>query len=163
MTTLVGKKSQQFKDAVKYFSGGQFIITDAGYALSEIVCTPYRQPYASRPENELFNHLFSSARTCIERVNGILKGRWASLRGIRTQLNSDKDYQHICEHILVCLILHNLMIDLREDEWEEGDEDEEEEDDNEHDEDANEGGNSLRIRVQKHLLQWYNDKFLNDN
>ena len=55
------------------------------------------------------------------------------------------------------------MIDLREDEWEDDEEEEEkEEEDNGHIEDANEGGNNLRIRVQKHLLQWYNNKYVNN-
>jgi hypothetical protein len=39
-----------------------------------------------------------------------------SLKGIRVQVKDKKDFRKVCEHIEVCLILHNLMIDFN-DEW----------------------------------------------
>ncbi len=78
--------SDVMKHSEVHFSPQQFLLADAGYTLSNYVCTPYRQPMASNPIPELFNKLFSSARTLIEHTNGILKARWSSLRGIRTQI-----------------------------------------------------------------------------
>ena len=98
----------------KYFSVDEFLLADSGYALKSFVVTPYRQPFAEIAENKVFNEYFSSARVKIEHVNGILKGRWSSLRGIRTQIKEVKDFQIVNDHILVCLILHNLMIDFND-------------------------------------------------
>ena len=92
----------------KYFSVDEFLLADSGYALKSFVVTPYRQPFAEIAENKVFNEYFSSARVKIEHVNGILKGRWSSLRGIRTQIKEVKDFQIVNDHNLVCLNLHNL-------------------------------------------------------
>jgi hypothetical protein len=61
----------------------------------------------------------------------------------------------VCDHIVVCLILHNLLIDFR-DEWELDDDAEEDEDIDEEEirqrTDAT-NGNDLRTRVQIHVLR----------
>ena len=71
-----------------------------------------RQPAASIPHNEVFNELFSPARQVIEHVNGILKGRFQSLKGIRVEIKTAHDLNFFCEWILVCIILHNILIRL---------------------------------------------------
>ena len=103
-----------------YFSVDEFLLADSGYALKSFVVTPYRQPFAEIAENKVFNEYFSSSRVKIEHVNCILKGRWSSLRGIRTQIKEVKDFKIVNDHILVCLILHKLMIDFKDecdDDW----------------------------------------------
>jgi hypothetical protein len=102
----------------QYFSLNEFLIADSGYALTEYCCVPYRLPYASEPYNQVFNILFSSARVIIEHVNGIVKGRFASLKSLPTQIKEKKDFEICNKWILVSLILHNLLIDFNEDEWE---------------------------------------------
>lgn len=85
---------------------------DAGYMNGEGFLTPYRgQRYhlndwreghqPSTPQ-EFFNYKHSSARNIIERCFGVLKGRWAILRGksfysVKTQ----------CRIISACALLHN--------------------------------------------------------
>lgn len=63
-----------------------------------------------------FNLIFSSERVVIEHVMGLLKNRWSSLRGIRTQLRKKGDLKKINRWILCFIILHNFMIDC-EDDW----------------------------------------------
>jgi tRNA U34 5-carboxymethylaminomethyl modifying GTPase MnmE/TrmE len=98
----------------------------------------------------------------IEHANGILKARWSSLKGIRIQVKKREDFKQVCEHIVVCLILHNLMIDFN-DEWEQDEEVEEEEADD-IDDDIDETvenamtGRELRERVRNFLLMWHFDK-----
>jgi len=132
----------------------QYIIADAGYASESWLCTPYRQPAASFPQNKLFNELFSSARVTIEHLNGALKGRWSSLRGIRNQLTTPKDFIAVNKHIVVCMILHNFLL-VSNDIW-----------DDEFDDDINENeilvdnfrnvnATNLRAIVQNYLLDWY--------
>ena len=82
----------------KYFSVGQFLLADAGFGLKTHCMTPHRQPFAEIEYNKLFNYYFSSARTIIEHVNGMLKNRFQSLRGIRIQVKTKKDFDAINRH-----------------------------------------------------------------
>ncbi|TYK28769.1 retrotransposon protein [Cucumis melo var. makuwa] len=61
---------------------------------------------ANAPTNakEYFNMKHSSARNVIERAFGVLKGRWAILRG---KLYYPLQVQ--CRTILACVLLHNLI------------------------------------------------------
>jgi len=68
-----------------------------GYALKYYICTPYRKPAALLPENEVFNVLFSTARVKIEHVNGILKARFTSLKGLRIQVKQLDDFVRVNE------------------------------------------------------------------
>ena len=95
----------------------------------------------------------------IEHVNGLLKARWASLRGIRIQVKRVKDLKAVCDHITVCLILHNLMIDF-DDEWEDDIDIEEAQEDADGDGDDVEEmtGQELRANVRNYLLGWHFDR-----
>ena len=111
----------------------------------------------------MFNEFFSSARVIIEHVNGILKGRFSSLRGIRTQIKTEKDFKIVNTHVLVCLILHNLLMDFGNDECEE--EWMEEEDDSDDEEEIITplqvdavSGQDKRVEVQNILLDWVLNK-----
>jgi len=149
------------KHPERFFSPGEFLLADAGYAALPFVCVPYKHPCAALPENWLFNKLVSRAKVCIEHVNGILKGRWMSLRGIRIQVKQKKDFKKVCDHVEVCLILHNLMCDFN-DEWDEEIEIEEDAGRVEHllDDELDEiSGQELRRRVQNYVLAWYHSQF----
>jgi len=94
---------------------GYYYLCDAGYPNAEGFLAPYRgQRYhltewrgGNPPTSpmELFNMRHSSARNVIERAFGMLKGRWAILRG--------KSYYPVdvqCKTIHACCLLHNLII-----------------------------------------------------
>jgi hypothetical protein len=164
--STVFSHSDLYRNSLQFFSEGQFLLADAGYGATYFICTPYRQPAASIPHNKIFNELFSSARVVIEHVNGILKGRWSSLRGLRTQIREKKDFKMINEWILVCLILHNLMIRFQDDWQPEADDDDNNDDDennrqynSQHHNDLVNVGD-LRLKVQDHLLRWF---YFNNN
>ena len=76
---------------------------------------PYRQPAASEPANEAFNKMLSQARVVSEHGNGILKGRWQSLRGLPVCINKQADVQAACDWIIACCILHNIVTRCRRD------------------------------------------------
>jgi hypothetical protein len=84
----VFSNGKMFKNPESYFNEGEFLIADSGYVLQKYCCIPYKQPYAELPENKVFNELYACGRVLIEHVNGVLKARWSSLRGIRTQIRS---------------------------------------------------------------------------
>ncbi|KAA0066207.1 retrotransposon protein [Cucumis melo var. makuwa] len=112
--------SQILRDAISRENGlqvpkGYYYLCDAGYPNAEGFLAPYRgQRYhlqewrgaANAPTNakEYFNMKHSSARNVIERTFGVLKGRWAILRG-----KSYYPLQVQCRTILACALLHNLI------------------------------------------------------
>lgn len=153
--STVFDKSKLLRKPDDYFSDGEFLLADAGYALKEHVITPYKQPYASEPANRCFNELFSSARCLIEHTNAIVKNRWASLKGIRTQIRTKNDFKLVNHHILVCLILHNILISF-EDHWEEEYQVDaiDEVDDMLHRLTISETANDKRVELQNFLLGW---------
>ena len=84
------------------------------------------------------------------------------MRGIRTPIRAHKDFELVDKHIQVCLILHNLMIDYGDDDFEIDEQDLVDEDDNENiNLIENENGLELRTRLQASLLNWgfLNNKF----
>ena len=105
----VFSKCRIAKNPTAYLSPGEYIIGDAGYALLWYFCTPFRQPSASLPHNKVFNELFSSCRCIIEHVNGILKNRFSSLKGIRIQVKKKEDFKKLNDHIIITIILHNML------------------------------------------------------
>jgi hypothetical protein len=48
---------------------------------------------------------------------GALKGRWQSLRGLRISINRKRDHGQACQWIRMCILLHNLVIDVEGEEW----------------------------------------------
>lgn len=98
------------------FSEGEYLLGDSGYALSSRLLTPYRRPTANHPDNTFFNQRISSARVCIEHVNGILKNRFSCLRGLRTQIVNESDVRKANDWIEACCVLHNFTYRL-EDTW----------------------------------------------
>ncbi|KAL0560212.1 hypothetical protein IC582_000612 [Cucumis melo] len=112
--------SRILRDAISRENGlqvpkGYYYLCDAGYPNAEGFLAPYRgQRYhlqewrgaANAPTNakEYFNMKHSSARNVIERAFGVLKGRWAILRG-----KSYYPLQVQCRTILACALLHNLI------------------------------------------------------
>ena len=147
----------------KYFSPGQYDTADSGFAISSYMMIPYRQPYASLPHNQAFNQLFSSARVTIEHVNGLLKARFSSLRGVRVQIKKKQDFKLFCQHVVVCLILHNIMLAFNDTQFDY--ELEEDRDDDDDDDDDDEGSRleqldlnlspvDFRTKLQEYMLKW---------
>ncbi|KAL0536142.1 hypothetical protein IC582_025076 [Cucumis melo] len=112
--------SQILRDAISQENGlqvpkGYYYLCDAGYPNAEGFLAPYRghryhlqewRGAANAPTNakEYFNMKHSSTRNVIERAFGVLKGRWAILRG-----KSYYPLQVQCLTILACALLHNLI------------------------------------------------------
>jgi len=143
------------KNPSLFFSAGEFIIADAGYALKPFICTPYKHPLADIPHNRLFNELFSSARCVIEHVNGMLKGRFNSLKGVRILVCKLSDFKRMNEWITVCCVLHNIL-NYQKDCWDE----EYTEENNTTDEESQNYQNenrfmNLRVQVQNNVNRLY--------
>jgi hypothetical protein len=156
----VFSNSHLYRNPAEYFSLHEFLLGDAGFAANFFMLTPYRQPAASLAHNQLYNVLLSSPRQVIEHVNGLLKGRFQSLKGIRIQIKKKEDFKNFVDWIVACLVLHNMFLRYN-DSWE--DEDNEDEDvaaaaaeDPAPVPDAT--GQDLRMRMQHYLLTWYHER-----
>eukprot|EP00474_Spongospora_subterranea_P008040 CRZ08498.1 hypothetical protein [Spongospora subterranea] len=97
------------KNPGQYFPEGQYQLGDSGFTMTREMLVPYRQPAASNPENAALNLRLSSARVVSEHGNGILKGRWQSLRGLRICINKPEDVRFACQWISACCVLHNMV------------------------------------------------------
>ena len=160
----VFERMSLFKDHATYFSEGEFLLADSGYALTTFCLVPYRHPQAQFKHNQDFNELFSSARVKIEHVNGILKSRWSSLKGLPTQIKKESDLLVVNKHIAACIVLYNYLR-LNNDAWIVHEDELEQEDAVEaqpveaasgamtaNREDA---GKLLRLKVQNECLEWH--------
>jgi hypothetical protein len=72
------------------------------------------------PEHELLNTKMAKPRVISEHVNGILKNRFPILNSLPFVLKGRKSLQKIIRYIDACIILHNLLVGIKEDvpiEW----------------------------------------------
>eukprot|EP01038_Epipyxis_sp_PR26KG_P016332 gene16332-22249_t len=138
--------STLFLNPLKFFSLMQYLIADAGYRIAVFhIEVPYLK--------------FLKIWQIIEHVNGVWKGRFCSLKGLRIAINHDEDFTRVNEWILSTIILHNFLKSLN-DNWDE-DDDEVNGDNNWeqwHNETIDQQSISLRNRVQNILLNWYYSK-----
>jgi hypothetical protein len=99
-----------------FFSRKQYLMADTAYALSKWCLKPYTEPAASIPRNARFNYLFAKARVVNEHTIGILKNRWASLKGLPHQIQKTAELKSVSNWILACVVLHNMLMSFG-DEW----------------------------------------------
>ena len=93
------------------FFRGEYLLVDIGYPLTSITLPPYKQPAASRLENQLFNKHLSSIRVRSEYTIGQLKGRFQSLHGIPTIIPGKNTHTLVVLWIQTCVVLHNLLLE----------------------------------------------------
>lgn len=102
----------------RFFHGGEYLLADSGYATSKHIVAAYKKPAAEIPENEVFNHQLSRIRMRVKHCNGMLKGRFQSLKGLRCVLNNVDDHRRVVYWIRACAVLHNILInDFYDDTW----------------------------------------------
>lgn len=93
----------------------------------------------------------SSARCFNDNCIGLLKNRWVSLKEICTQIKKKADFRHDNNHILACILLHDLGIAL-EDEWDDDTLDKEDDDDVRSTSNVGTAAQQERERVKRALL-----------
>lgn len=75
------------------------------------------------------------------------------------------DFDKVNKWIIVCLILHNLMIEFNDHEWPEDDDEEilENVEVMHHNNHLLENGNQLRLQVENTVLAWYHNNALQES
>ena len=79
-----------------------FLIRDPKYPLSKHLMKDYGG-FNLSPEKQYYNYRLNRARIQIERIFGMLKGRWRCL--LRPL---DCDLENFVGHVIACCILHNI-------------------------------------------------------
>lgn len=90
------------------------MLRDTAYTPSNFMVPPYKAPYTFRPKNQKFNKWLSSIQIDIKHMFGMLKGRWKSLIGLRLFLTNHSQYEYTSKWIIGCIVLHNILLDLKD-------------------------------------------------
>lgn len=93
------------------FASHEYLLADAGYAITSYCITPFREPLIRQQQK--FNSKVVKVRRIIEQAFGRLKNRWPILKELRA-----KNKRMICDVIETCFILYNFL-ELCADNWEE--------------------------------------------
>ena len=80
--------------------------------------TLYKEPLASQEAQGYckFNLHLPEARIKIEHTFEILKNQWGSLKGISVNIPRAEDHVQVVAWILLCIVLHNFLCDIEQDE-----------------------------------------------
>jgi len=114
---IIQQATELFRKSDKFFSTGEYLFADTGFVRTSTCVIPYKEPAASQPLNNAFNHAMRKGRCRIEHVNAVVKSRFSSCKAIPVSILSGEDHTRVGEWIRACLILHNILVQLK-DEWE---------------------------------------------
>jgi len=89
---------------------GEWVWADTAYPLDDWVITPYKRPEKLQVDNATFNYWVSRVRVRSEHCIGFLKGRFNSLRGLRIQINSQRNLAFASLWIVACIVVHNFAL-----------------------------------------------------
>ena len=116
--SYVFKRMQISQEPTKYFDENQYLLADSAYASGKYLIPCYQGNSLQDERKCKFNYYLAQSRVRIEHAIGILKGWWASLREMRTQLQNVKDMEQLINWVLCCVILHNMLAKIN-DQWNE--------------------------------------------
>ena len=135
------KDSRAVQEKTRLFNKQEWIWADSAYTSQTWVVTPYKRPWSLQTENRIFNYHVSKVRVRSEHAVGFLKGRFASLKGLRLRIEDADGHIIALSWIKACIVLHTLIfwIEKGHEDWTEQEElilegEEEEDSDNEYEE-----------------------------
>ena len=107
-------ESDLWKNQQDYFSPGQYLVADSAYPVSTITVPVIKGPASLTQDGADFNRAVANVRACNEHTIGMLKKRFASLRGMPNRIKQSeelKDTTRILDWIGACAILHNFLVE----------------------------------------------------
>ena len=108
--------SKLARNSSRYFSKTEYLLADSAYPVSDITVPSYEGAGSRTAENEAFNLCHSRTRIVVKHTNGVLKGRFQSLKSLRLQIKNKADHAFAVYWVKACCVLHNS---LQEDEYDE--------------------------------------------
>ena len=106
------------KDPHYFFDKNQYLLADSAYFSGMYVIPAFQGPALENHKNSQFNYHLAQSRVWIEHATGILKGRFSSLQEMCFQIRNKEKMKEMIEWIMACVILHNLLANLKE-QWNE--------------------------------------------
>jgi DDE superfamily endonuclease len=103
----------------QHYSERQYCIGDSAFENSPVMVSAFKKPKGQTipKQHEKFNEKLAQLRIISEHCIGLLKGRFPWLRSIRLKITEDKtSLKRILELLEATIILHNLLINLGEEE-----------------------------------------------
>uniref|UniRef100_M4B2B0 DDE Tnp4 domain-containing protein n=1 Tax=Hyaloperonospora arabidopsidis (strain Emoy2) TaxID=559515 RepID=M4B2B0_HYAAE len=97
----------------------EYLLADSGYPITTTIVPVIKGQEARQEANIRFNMCVSHTRVVNENCIGTLKTRILSLREIRTQIKGEivtQDMERLCDWVIDCAVLHNLLL-IRDDCW----------------------------------------------
>lgn len=82
------------------------------------VVAPYKKPERDIPNNEVFNNHVSIVRIRSEHAIGFLKGRFQSLKSLRTNIKDKSSHQIATYWVAACIGLHAFAMQCEDEERE---------------------------------------------
>ena len=110
----VFKSIHIFKHLDEYFLENQYLLNDSIYLTMSQIITSYIAFKRKISKNARFNKLLFNIRIDIKHVFDMLKKRWINLTNLRLTLRNRKQYMYVCQWIVVCTILHNILLKLND-------------------------------------------------
>jgi hypothetical protein len=113
------KMMPQYKKYQDYFDAAQFLLSDLGYRLLRML-----QPLFTfgavglegftQEDIDAINKLMSKMRVIVEHANGLIKGRWQSLRHLSHQIKKASSFAEPIRWIGAICVLHNMTSQFNE-------------------------------------------------
>jgi heme oxygenase len=100
----------------QFFDQNQFLLANSAYPSNQYTIPAYKGANLLISENVDFNYHLAQPRVQIEHAIGILKGQFASLHEMRSQIRNRHEMKAAIKWIISCAVLHNLLADLK-DQW----------------------------------------------
>jgi len=94
------------------FQGQEFAWTDSAYGVSSRTIPVFKEPASQEENNARFNKVVAHLRVRSEHCMGALKSRWQCLRGLRVRIHDRDSHMDACRWMTVCIILHNLVVEV---------------------------------------------------
>ena len=105
-SSTLNRKSKEF------FENNQYFLIDSAYVSVNHFVFFYKNSIVFVFNNKRFNRKFFSIRIDIEHAFDMLKNRWRNLIEFRFCLYNEKQYEYMIQWIIVCVIFHNIFLDL---------------------------------------------------
>jgi len=92
----------------------EYIFVDLGFKKETFAVPPYKGKEGKLKWNRRFNKAQRIGRVKVEHCNGVIKARFGSLNNIPIDIRCDDDHERCADWIRACVILHNALIQLRD-------------------------------------------------
>jgi hypothetical protein len=109
-------KSALVRKWERLFKGGLCLAGDKGFVPTTYVVTPYEGAEGEEEVKSIYNMYHKMGRVVVERLNGILKMQFMSLRGLRCCVRKESDVQRAVDFCAALMVLYNIC-NLNRDTW----------------------------------------------